>query len=434
MSELECGRVESRRKTCLFHRLVCALRVQRANPRLEFAELSALFFIQWMGLAAWTVPLTLVLRAHGLQNIQPFAFATSAIAAFVSPLFFGAKADRQLAPTRVLRRLCTAAAVALALVSAAIQSGVNAVAVLALIQVYALCVAPTTSLSTAIAMAELRNAQREFGPVRAMGTIGWMAGCWLVSLIGADTSTLAGYSSAMLWLALAAFTLLLPDLPPPYSPQPLTLSQRLGLDALALLRQPDHRVVFLTTALFSIPLAAFYPYMPSHLRDVGFTRPSAWMSLAQTTEIVTMFALGALLARWRLKWILLAGLGFGVLRFAFPALNTRTWLLAGVVLHGFTYTLFFATAQIYVNDRMDAAWRTRAQALLTLMMNGVGNLIGYLGCGAWFRACQQPAGTQWPLFWSGLAAAVAVVLIYFLIAYRGIGHGFTPAKRVRLSL
>ncbi len=413
---------------------MCPLRVQRVNPKLEFAELSALFLIQWMGLAAWTVPLTLVLKAHGLQSIQPLAFATSAIAAFVSPLFFGAMADRRMAPTRVLRLLCVATAVSLALVSAAIQSRLNAAAVLALIQLYALCVAPVTSVSTAIAMAELRNPQREFGPLRAMGTLGWMAGCWLVSLLGADTSTLAGFSGAVLWLALAAFTLLLPDLPPPASAQHLTLAQRLGLDALALLRQPDHRVVFLTAALVSVPMAAFYPYMPSHLRDAGFTHPSAWMSLAQTTEIVTMFALGALLARWRLKWVLLAGLGFGVLRFALPALNTRTWLLAGVAQHGLTFTLFFTTAQIYVNDRVDATWRTRAQALLTLMMSGVGNLIGYLGCGAWFRACQQPAGTQWPLFWSILAAAVAAVLIYFLIAYRGLGHGLAPAKKVEASL
>ena len=389
-----------------------------------------MFFIQWMGMAAWFVPLTLVLNTHGLESIVPFAFATSAVAAFVSPLFFGAMADRQMSPARVLRWLCVATAVTLAVANTAIQRGWSPLAVLGLIQVYALCAAPTTSLSTTIAMAELRDPKREFGPIRAMGTLGWMAGCWLISLIGADTSTLSGYSSALIWLGLASFTLLLPDVPPPVSAQHLTLTQRLGLDALSLLKLSDHRVVFLTAALFSIPLAAFYPHMPPHLRDAGFTHPSAWMSLAQTTEIVAMFTLGALLLRWRLKWILTAGLVFGVLRYVFCALNGKGWLLAGVALHGATYTLFFITAQIYINDRVDPAWKTRAQALLTLMVSGVGNLIGYLGCGAWFRVCAQPAGTQWPLFWGGLAAAVGVVLIYFLIAYRGVGSGLTPAKKV----
>ena len=55
------------------------------------------------------------------------------------------------------------------------------------------------------------------------------------------------------------------------------------------------------------------------------------------------------------------------------------------------------------------------------MTGGAGNLIGYLSTGWWFAACARPAGTQWPIFWSGLAAAVAVVLIYFLKSYGGKG-------------
>ena len=31
----------------------------------------------------------------------------------------------------------------------------------------------------------------------------------------------------------------------------------------------------------------------------------------------------------------------------------------------------------------------------------------------------RPAGTQWSLFWGVLAAAVGVVLVYFLAAYHG---------------
>jgi nucleoside transporter len=403
-------------------------RVPRANPKLEFFVLGAMFFIQWMGLAAWMVPLALVLRAHGLGGIQPFAFATSALAAFVSPLFFGAVADRQMSPARVLRWVSVATSLTLALANAAIQWNWPPLAVLALIQVYAFCVAPTTSLSTTIVLAELRDPKREFGPIRAMGTVGWMAGCWLVSLLGADASTLAGLSGACVWLGLAAYTFLLPDVPPPSSAQHLTLAQRLGLDALSLLKLPDHRVVFLTAALFSIPLAAFYPHTPPHLSEAGFSHPAAWMSLAQTTEVLAMLALAALLLRWRLKWILTAGLVFGVLRYVFCALNGKAWLLAGVGLHGASYTLFFITAQIYVNDRVDPAWRTRAQALLTFLMSGVGNLVGYLACDVWFRACARPAGTQWSLFWGGLAAVVAAVLVYFLVAYRGIGIGLAPAR------
>jgi MFS family permease len=120
-----------------------------------------------------------------------------------------------------------------------------------------------------------------------------------------------------------------------------------------------------------------------------------------------------------LKWIFACGLGFGVLRFAFSAMDTKNSLLLGVTLHGASFVLVFVTAQIYLNHRIDPAWRARAQALLTFLNGGVGNLIGYLGSGWWFNACTKTNGTHWPVFWGGLATMVACVMIYFLAAYRG---------------
>jgi MFS family permease len=208
------------------------------------------------------------------------------------------------------------------------------------------------------------------------------------------------------------------------------LSQRFGLDALTLLRHRDHRVVFIIVALFNIPLAAFYPYVPPHLQSFGFRHTTAWMSLGQVTEIIAMFSLGALLLRWRLKWIFACGLSFGVLRFVLSAMNNVPGLLAGILLHGCSFALVYITAQIYIDQRVDPAWRARAQALISLMSSGVGNLTGYLGTGAWFALCNRSGNPDWVLFWSGLAIAVAMVLTYFVIAYQGIGTGVrtTTAK------
>ena len=403
-----------------------AVRVLRTIRRGESVELVAMFFILGAALGMWLVPLSTVLDAHGLHAIKPFAFAANGLAAFVSPLIFGALADRRASPVKVLRGLSLANAAAMALASTAIQLHWNPWLVLALIQLHALCSSPAWSISSTIIFARLADARMEFGPIRAMATLGWMAGCWLVSVLNADTSTLAGYSGATAWLVVCGFTFFLPVLATRKSAEDLTWRERLGLDALTLLRNPDHRVVFLTTALFTLPIAAFYPYTPAHLRELGLTRTSAWMSLGQVTEIIAMFSLGALLVKWRLKWIFACGLGLGILRFALSAVNGKAWLLAGVVLHGCSYTLVYITAQIYLDQRVDAAWRARGQALFSLMTSGVGNLIGYLGTGWWFAACASSVGTQWPIFWSGLSAAVAVVLVYFLIAYRGRGKRILP--------
>jgi MFS family permease len=213
----------------------------------------------------------------------------------VSPLIFGAAADRHVGPVRVLRWIAVATAAAMAMASTGIKQGWNPWLLLALIQVLSLFSAPTWSISTTIVLARLTDARREFGPIRAMGTLGWMAGCWIVSALKADTSPLAGYCGALTWLALAAFTLVLPVVAPPKSLDHLTLRQRFGLDALSLLKNHDHRVVFVTAALVTIPLAAFYPFAPVHLRDLGFQRTSAWMTLGQVTEIAAMLGLSTLL-------------------------------------------------------------------------------------------------------------------------------------------
>ena len=405
---------------------MCPWRVPFTTRWAEYAEFAALFFLHAMAMALWFVPLSTVLEAHGLRDIRPMAFATTGVAAFVSPLIFGAMADRHAAPTAVLRWLGVATAGAVALASTAIQLGWSPWLVLALIQLHSLCAAPTWSISSTIVLSRLQDSKRQFGPIRALATLGWAGGCWLVSGLGADNSPLAGYSSAVAWLAVAGFTYWLPSVEPPKSAGGTTLRQRLGLDALVLLKHPDHRVVFITAALFSIPLAAFYPYTPPQLLELGFQHTSAWMTLGQITEVIAMFSLAGLFLRWRLKWIFVAGLSFGLLRFGLAALNVKFWLLASITLHGCAFTLVFITAQIYLDQRVDAAWRGRAQALMTLMMSGLGNLLGFLGGGVWFAACASAAGTRWSLFWGGLAGVIAVVLAYFLVAYQG--KGTKPAN------
>lgn len=403
---------------------MCAPRVLTTLRRAEYAELIGLFFLQGAALGMWFVPLSSVLEAHGLAHLRPYAFATSGVAAFVSPLLFGAMADRHFSPVVVLRWLALATAVAMAAASTAIKQGASPWTVLALIQLHSFCSSPTWSIASTIVFARLADAKKEFGPIRAMATIGWMGGCLTVSALGADRSATAGYSGAAVWLGVCVFTFWLPALEAPKAAAGLTWAQRLGYDALTLLRNRDHRVVFLTTTLFAIPLAGFYPYTPPNLRDLGFEHTAAWMSLGQITEIAAMLSLSVLALRWRLKWIFALGLGLGVVRFAMCALGESWSLITGVVLHGGSFTFVIIMAQIYLDQRIDPAWRARAQALMTLLNSGVGSMAGYLSTGAWFAACTSDGTTRWPLFWSGLSAATGLVLVFFLAAYRGRGTGW----------
>ena len=251
-----------------------------------------------------------------------------------------------------------------------------------------------------------------------------MAAGWVTSyVLMADASTRSGFAAAGVLLAVSAFTFTLPSVPPLEKGGISTWLDVLGGGALKLLTHPEHRVVFLTAGLFSIPLAAFFPFTPLQLLDAGFTHPAAMMSLGQITEVLALYGLARVLRRARLKWIFLTGIGAGLVRFGFFALGTKAALIAGIVLHGLSFTLFFITAQLYLELRVAPELRARAQGLVTLMTVGFGNLIGALGTGWWRAACQHAGVTDWTRFWLGLCAVVAAVFVFFAVAYRGVKRG-----------
>lgn len=380
----------------------------------------ALLFLHGMALASWFVPLGIVLEKADLGSIKSMAFAASAIAAMLSPLFFGAMADRSVPPAKVLRWISFATAATVSLIAWAVESHWSSWSILLMIQVQALFCSPTSSLAGSIVFSQLVGSTRKFGAVRALGTIGWMAGCWTVSLFGLDSSPSAFLLSGVLWCLLAAFTLRLPQrLSTVSTTQRLTLRERFGWDALTLLRNHDHRVVFVTSALVAIPFAAFYPFTPSHLADLGLTRVSAWMSLGQISEVIALVFIGGILQRWKFKWVVSAGIGFGVLRYLFYATDSTVLVLLGLSMHGVAFTFTYISMQIYLAERIESGWRTRAQALLAMMTGGVGNLAGYLACGAWLAVSTSENGVGWTRYWGGLGVLVLVVLVYFALSYRG---------------
>jgi MFS family permease len=383
-------------------------------------KLAVLFFLHGGTLGMWGVSLASVLRAHGFENIVPYAFAATSIAALISPLAVGALADQKFSSERLLRWLGLGSMLFLGLLFWGIHKKWSPWYVLALAQMHALWSTPTFGLTTSLVLGRLSDAKQQFGLTRLWATLGWMGGGAMVSwVLKADSSPVSGWAGCAGWALTILFTFALPHVPPPSQKPHRTWREVFGLDALHLLKHHDHGIVFLTAALLSIPLAAFYPFTVLHLMDLGVNRVIGTLTLGQITETLTMIWLSSLLTHIRLKWVFLAGIGFGVVRYALFAFDTRTALYIGIFLHGLCYTLFIITAQIYLEQRVPQEMRSRAQALLTLMISGIGSLVGTLGCGWWWMACKKGVHTDWPLFWGVLAALTAAVFVFFALNYRG---------------
>ena len=406
-------------------RVVCRVDDDRntvTNPRWVFAAIWLVFFLQGMGPGMWMPALTNILGSMGLREWVPWAFIVSPVCALVSPLIGGALADQRVPANRLFVWSTVVAALGLLAAFWVLEAGWHPLWFLGFLGISSLAGGPAWGLLATVSMTHLRHGERTFPLVRVGATIGWIAGGLITShLLLSDTSVLCGYVSAGVRMA-AAFAALLLPLTLPLG-RATSWKSRLGLDAFVLMKQRDHLVFFLVTALYSIPITAIYMYAPELLKVLGDPRPTGTMTIAQVLEVVSMFALGAMMTRMRVKALLMWSLGLSVLRFALSATAGWTgmigWHLGGIALHGMCYTFYFITAQIFLDRRVDPGMKGQAQGLLSMVSSGLGPLMGALVCG-WLREHLVADGVHgWDAFWMTLSAMAALCFVIFGLFYRG---------------
>lgn len=394
------------------------------RPSRVMGVLWATFFFQGMALGCWLPALTNTFGALGISEWVPLAFMIPTICALFSPLVAGALADQRLAAERIFLWFSLGASIMIAAAFAALDLGWHPAWFMALLACHAILSGPTWAMLTTIALNGLDDPSRKFSLARLGGTVGWIAGGLLVSLVlHADSSPVAGYASGCTRLIVVGLAFFLPHTPPMGVIR--DWRSRFGLDALRLLKQRDHLVFLVVTGLFSVPIAAFYMYGPEYLSFLGDQHPTGTMTVGQVLEIICMLCLGSLLARYSVKTILMWALGLSALRFAMSAqagVNDQIWWhIGGLALHGVCYTLYFVTSQIFIDRRVEPGLRSQAQGLLMVVSAGFGSLIGAWLCG-WMREHMVDAnGVGWIQFWLLLSGMILACALIFVIFYKGLG-------------
>ena len=394
-----------------------------------FGWLWLVFFLHGMTPGFWMPALTNILTARGLSAWVTLAFVVPPLCALVSPLIGGALADQRFAANRLLAWSSFLASGALLAAFVVLQAGWNPWWFVGLLGLYSLFSGPAWGLLATISLSHLEDGERKFPLVRVGATLGWVAAGLMTSFVfNADTSPVAGYASSVTRFASGVVAFMLPHTPPLGSGK--SWRSRLGLDAFRLLGQSDHRVFFGVTALFSIPLAAFYIYAPELLKVLGDARPTATMTVAQVTETAAMLVVGAVMLRFSVKTVLLWALGLSALRFGMSAVAGATgmvgWHIGGIALHGVCYTFYFITAQVFVDRRVDPGMRGQAQGLLALVVSGLGPLLGAVVCGALRQRLVGDGLDGWASFWGVLSGMIALCFVIFAVCYRGLGKPKPP--------
>lgn len=368
-------------------------------------KLSVMMFLEFFIWGAWLPLIFGYLKALNFTSWeQSFILNAFTLASFTAMFFSTQFADRNFAAERFL----------------AFSQLVGGVAILALawttsfwpffslMLIHSLFYVPTISITNSIAFASMKDPQKEFGPVRLWGTIGWIAASWPFVLILVDWAQVPALGSVGFvdWLGkalatgktgeglkeatrytfitagaasllLAGFSLLLPHTPP--KPARAGGQRFAWLEAMELLRVPFVLVLFVVTFFDAAVHQCYFIWTDTFLKSVGI--PANWvmpaMSIGQFAEIGTMAILGACLARLGWRYTMVVGILGHALRFGVFAMAPPAWLAVTVnVLHGICYAFFFATVYIFVDEFFPKDARSSAQGLFNFLILGLGPFVG----------------------------------------------------------
>ena len=396
-------------------------------------KLSIMMFLEFFIWGAWFVTLGTYLlhNLHATGIEVGVAFLTQSVGAIVAPFIIGLIADRFFSAQKILGVLHLAGAVLLWRAAQAPDFGSFYPNILT----YMILYMPTLALVNSISFRQMQDPQKEFAPIRVLGTLGWIVAGLTIGWLNWEqtdglqaTFTMAAGASALL----GAFSFLLPATPPMKSDQSSSMGDLLGLDAIGMLRNRSYLIFFLASVAICIPLAFYYGFTNPFLNEVGMKSAAGVQSLGQVSEVLFMLAIPLFFTKLGVKKMLAIGMGAWVLRYLFfaygDAAGSYWMLIAGIVLHGICYDFFFVTGQIYTDNLAGERFKSSAQGFITLATYGVGMLIGTLLSGRVFDAYQITTTTHdWRMIWLIPAAIAAVVLVLFLLLFRG-GRATVPAE------
>ena len=392
-------------------------------------QLSLMMFLEFFIWGGWFVTLGTFLgnnlQASGSQIAN--VYSTQSWGAIIAPFIIGLIADRYFNAEKILGVLHLAGAGLMYLM----YSSDNVSSFFPYTLGYMILYMPTLALVNSVSFRQMKNPEKEFSPIRAFGTIGWIVAGLLISFLFhwdapeniasgmlKNTFLLSGIAAAA--LGLLSFTL--PATPPARSGnEKVSLGQIIGLDALKLLKDKNFAVFFLASILICIPLAFYYQIANPFLTGIGLKNPTGKMTIGQISEVLFLLALPLFFTRFGFKKTTLVGMLAWVLRyvlFAFGDAGSLSFMLiAGIALHGICYDFFFVSGQLYTNARAGEQYKSAAQGLITLATYGVGMLVGFKVAGWVTDMYTRADGVNYKMIWLIPAGIAAFVLLFFMAAF-----------------
>ena len=383
-------------------------------------QLSAMMFLQFFVWGAWFVTtgtyLMQTLKFSGTEI--GLVYGAPALAAIISPFFVGLLADRFFSAEKLLGLLHLAGGMVLLLV-AQIQSFYWFYPA---ILFYTLLFSPTFSLSSALCFHNLKNAQKDFPKIRVWGTIGWIVIGLIIGYLEVEPTVIPLQIAAGSSFFMGLYCFTLPRTPPLSRASRFRLSDLLGAETLALLKNRSFLVLMVSLTLITLPSSFYYSFVNPFMNELGIKNAAGKMSIGQMSEIFFIMILPFCFRKISLKQIILLGmLAWSVRYFLFAYGDGGSWvglIYVGLLLHGMSYTFTFLAGQIYVDEQVPATIRNAAQGFVTFITMGLGPFIGAIIAGGIVNYFEYPNELHnWKGIWFFPAFFGAASAVFFLLFF-----------------
>lgn len=404
---------------------------EQGSPRFVIVRLSGIMFLQYAAMAAWIVPLSGWLKKAAADGGLGFSsqqtaliYATLAIGGLVAPFVTGLLADRFFASEKLVGTLhlfmgaCMLGIGQLAAGFAGPSADPPAACLWLFLALTVYCIASVLAITVgnSMAMRTLPNPHKSFGPVRGVGTFGWIVASNVVEAFFRPQSSDIFFVAAACHAMLGVLAWKLPHTPPKGRGRPI--AEVMGLPATRLFRDPSF-IVFAAVAFLTQMMQQFYTaFANPYVIDLGIANPIAKLSIAQFIEMGCMALMSVAVVRFGLKATMMIGLGAWVLRNSVLMLGNPTAITyVAIPMHGLSYTFFTIVAALYIDKEAPPHLRAGAQALLTFVSGGPGTLLGFFLSGWVTDANTHDGRTDWANVWFvplvGCSVATGIFLMLF---------------------
>ncbi len=243
-------------------------------------------------------------------------------------------------------------------------------------------------LSEALVLSAMRGDLTHYGRLRLWGSVGFIAAVTLSGqLLDWFGVGLVPWISLALLAMVAAVTLNMRE-ERALSHGPETPSVR------ALLQQREVIAFFASTFLMVAAHASLYVYYSLYLASIGYSKTVIGLmwSLGVVAEIAFFYWQAPLFRRFGVRWLMLASLAIGILRFLMIGFGAGSlWLLlVAQVLHAATFGVHHSASVATLQRWFSGPLQARGQALYISVSYGLGGTAG----GLLLSACWDTFGAQ----------------------------------------